>query len=114
MGEYRFIAQLQRGTDNLATSGQHENFSQPPTHQQAVAIVKGLKSEGKSKLPSKAHKDFELAVDQVITWLGNNRGTSYGRNGDISAARRTFKYSGEEYRVDIKIGGETVNSKWFV
>jgi len=50
----------------------------------------------------------------VVTWLKNNRGTSYGGNGDIPAARREFKYSGETYRVDIGIGGETANSKWFV
>jgi hypothetical protein len=50
----------------------------------------------------------------VVTWLENNRGTSYGGNGDIRAARREFKYSGETYRVDIGIGGETANSKWFV
>ncbi|AFZ07122.1 hypothetical protein Osc7112_2709 [Oscillatoria nigro-viridis PCC 7112] len=112
MGTYRFYAQLQKNTDNLATSD--KPFSQPPTYSEAVAVVEGLKSKGKSELPRKAHEDFESTVDKVVTWLGNNRGTSYGGNGDIRAARREFKYSGETYRVDIGIGGETANSKWFV
>jgi hypothetical protein len=112
MSTYRFYAQLQKNKNNLATSA--ENFSQPPTYSKAVAVVEGLKSKGKSVLPKKAHEDFESTVDEVVTWLGNNRGTSYGGNGDITAARRTFQYSGETYRIDIGIGGETVNSKWFV
>jgi hypothetical protein len=112
MGTYRFYAQLQKNTDNLATSD--KQFSQPPTYIEAVAVVEGLKSKGKSELPRKAHEDFESTVDKVVTWLENNRGTSYGGNGDIRAARREFKYSGETYRVDIGIGGETANSKWFV
>lgn len=110
MGTYRFYAQLQEGTKNLATSD--KNFSKPPTYREAVAVAEGLKSKGKSELPSKAHKDFESAVDQVITWLGKNKGTSYGGNGDI--AREEFRYSGKKYRVDIGIGGETKDSKWFV
>lgn len=112
MGDYRFKAQLQKGTATLATSKQ--KYDRPPTCSEAVAVVEGLKSEGKSALPRKAHEDFESTVDQVVTWLENNRGTSYDGNGDITAARREFKYSGETYRVDIGIGGETINSIWFV
>lgn len=114
MGTYRFYAQLQKNRENIATSA--INFSHPPTYREAVAVVEGLKGKGKEsdKLPRKAHEDFESTVDKVVAWLGNNRGTSYGGNGDIPAARREFKYSGETYRVDIGIGGETVNSIWFV
>jgi hypothetical protein len=112
MGTYRFYAQLQKGTDNIATSA--ETFDHAPSYSEAVAVVKGLKSEGKSELPRKAHDDFETTVDAVITWLGNNRSYSLGGNGDISSARKTFTYSGESYRVDIGVGGETANSKWFV
>lgn len=112
MGTYRFYAQLQKSRENIATSDQQ--FSQPPTYSEAVAVVEGLKSKGTSELPKKAHEDFEATVDKVVTWLENNRGTSYDGNGDITAARREFKYSGETYRVDIGIGGKTVNSIWFV
>jgi hypothetical protein len=112
MGTYRFYAQLQKNRGNIATSD--KQFSHPPTYSEAVAVVEGLKSKGKSELPRKAHEDFESTVDKVLTWLGNNRGTSYGGNGDISSARREFNYSGDTYRVDIGIGGETANSKWFV
>lgn len=112
MDKYRFYAQLQKYTDNLATSD--ELFSQPPTYSEAVAVVERLKSKGKSVLPRKAHEDFESTVDKVVSWLRNNRATSYGGNGDLPAARREFKYAGETYRVDIGIGGKTANSKWFV
>ncbi|MBW4492100.1 MAG: hypothetical protein KME26_03235 [Oscillatoria princeps RMCB-10] len=112
MATYRFYAQLQQDRANLATSD--KQFSQPPTYSEAVAVVEGLKSLGKAELPKKAHEDFESAVDEAILWLGNNRGTSYQGNGDIPAARKEFKYSGKEYRVDLGIGGETANSKWFV
>jgi len=112
MSEYGFFAQLQKNRENLATSP--GDFSQPPTYSEAVAVVEGLKSLGKAELPRKAHEDFESAVDKVITWLGNNKGTSHGGNGDIRAARREFNYAGDTYRVDIGIRGETANSKWFV
>ncbi|MFB8794427.1 MAG: hypothetical protein U7126_09415 [Microcoleus sp.] len=113
MSTYRFYAQLQKNRENIATSDQQ--FSQPPTYSEAVAVVQGLKSKVTSpELPKKAHEDFEATVDKVVTWLGNNRGTSYEGNGDITAARREFQYSRETYRVDIGIGGKTVDSIWFV
>jgi hypothetical protein len=112
MSDYGFYAQLQKNRENLATSP--GDFYQPPTYNEAVAVVEGLKSRGKAELPRKAHEDFESAVDKVITWLGNNRGTSYNGNGDLTPARREFNYAGDTYRVDIGIRGETANSKWFV
>jgi hypothetical protein len=112
MATYRFYAQLQKGTDNEATSA--GTFTNAPSYEEAIAVVKGLKSKGKDVLPSKAHDDFESAIDAVVSWLGKNRSHCPNGNGDISAARKTFKYSGDTYRVDIGVGGETANSKWFV
>lgn len=113
MATYRFYAQLQKGTSNIATSA--NNFKEPPSNSEAVSVVKSLKSKGKSELNRKAVKDFESAVDRVIKWIGNLKGTgmSFGGNGDIPSARQTFTYDGDTYRVDIGIGGE-VSGKWFV
>jgi len=44
--------------------------------------------------------DQHLEIVGLRNWLGNNRGTSYDGNGDITAARRELQYSGETYRVD--------------
>jgi hypothetical protein len=111
MGTYRFYAQLQKGRDNLATSA--GTFDHVPTCSEAVEVVGELRSKGKLALNRKAHNDFESAIDAVLKWLENGRNSCPPGNGDISAARETFTYSGESYRVDIGTGGETT-SKWFV
>jgi hypothetical protein len=110
--KYRFIAQLQSGTDNLATSDQGE-FDRPPSAEEAIAIVATLKSSGEDELPKGAHKDFNKALVEVIAWIESNRRYNPGKNGDISPARRKFKYGGQEYRVDIKVGGKTSGDPWF-
>jgi hypothetical protein len=104
MATYRFYAQLQKGGTNLATSA--ENFTSPPTNSEAVAVVEGIRSKGKDDLNRKAHDDFESAVDGIITWIENLKGlgASYDGNGDVH--REIFKYGGEEYRLDIGVGGE--------
>lgn len=113
MATYRFYAQLQKGTRNLTTSA--NTFSSTPTNSEAIDVVKDIRAKGKSELPRKAHDDFDSVVDSVIDWISNLRGSgmSFGGNGDIPSARRTFTYSGETYRLDIGVGGE-VSEKWFV
>lgn len=107
---YRFYAQLQKGRNNLTTSS--ENFTNPPSNSEAVAVVEGIRSKGNSVLNRKAHDDFDSAVDGIIAWIRNLRGlgSSFNGNGDIY--RQTFNYDGEEYRLDIGVGGE-MSGKWF-
>jgi hypothetical protein len=111
MSSYRFVAQLQSGTENLATS--KGEFSHPPSAEEAIAIVETLKSPGEDKLPKGAHKDFNKALVEVIAWIKKNRRYNPGGNGDISPARKKFKYGGQDYRVDIKVGGITSGDPWF-
>lgn len=108
---YRFYTQLQKGRNNLETSSQ--NFTSPPSNSEAIDIVEGIRSKGKDVLNRKAHDDFDSAVDGIIAWIRDIRGSgsSYNGNGDIY--RKTFNYGGEEYRLDIGVGGE-MSGKWFV
>ncbi len=106
----RFYAQLQKGRNNLATSS--ENFTSPPSNSEAIAVVEGIRSKGKGVLNRKAHDDFDSAVDGIIAWIRNLRGSGSSFDGNGDQYRKTFNYGGEEYRLDIGVGGEMSN-KWF-
>lgn len=107
MATYRFKAQLQKGFDTLATS--NDEFSSPPTHNQGVAIVEGLRAKGKDALPKKAHDEFEAALDVLKEKVPTNRG--FSGNGDFDKVE--FKYDNEKYRVEMGIHGETKDTIWF-
>jgi hypothetical protein len=111
MATYRFYVQLQKGKKNLATSG--GEFSAPPNNSEAISVVEGIRSKGKSEVPRGARNDFESAVDDLISWIKNIRGTGMSFSGNGDQYRKTFKHDGEEYRLDIGIGGEG-SRKWFV
>jgi hypothetical protein len=111
MATYRFYAQLQKGRDNLATSA--DTFSKPPSNSEAVSVVEGIRSKGKSELPRGARDDFDSAVDDMIAWIEVLRGTGMSFNGNGDRHRKTFRHDGDEYRLDIGVGGE-VSGKWFV
>ncbi len=107
MATYRFKAQLQKGFNTLAVS--KYEFSSPPTHNQGVAIVEGLRSEGKAALPKKAHDNFETALNALKGKVPTNRG--FSGNGDFDKVE--FTYDGEKYRVEMGIHGETKDTIWF-
>jgi len=111
MATYRFYAQLQKDRSNLATSA--GTFSSPPTNSEAINVVEGIRSKGRSELPRDARDDFESAVDDMISWIRNLRGSGMSFNGNGDVHRETFRDDGDEYRLDIGIGGET-SGKWFV
>ena len=108
MGTFRFKVQLQKGSDTLATS-KKDDFTSPPTHDQGVEIVEGLRTKGKTALPKKAHDAFEIALDDLKEKVPYSR--VFSGNGDF--AKVEFTYGGEKYRVEMGNHGDTADAIWF-
>lgn len=117
MPDYRFNCALQTRFDTLGDAFDNGKWDRPPTAREAIEVVESVRRKGKIELASKAHEAFDKAIDEVIEWLKTqaaNGGYTPGSNYDISEARATFEYKGDEYRVDIKPGGKTSGDRWFM
>lgn len=109
MSTFRFKVQLQKGRETLATSKTADGMTRPPTHDEGVLIVEGLRTGGKAALPSKARDAFEKALDDLKEKVPTNR--VFGGNGDF--AKVEFTYGSEKYRVEMGNHGDTADATWF-
>jgi len=123
MGTYRFNCALQANFKTVVSANGEDvcangEYDSPPTAKEAIIVVEQVRQKGEEALSSKAHKDFNAAINKVIGWLEHqsnyNSGYTPSGNGDITEARKEFEYKGTLYRVDIKPGGKTSEGGWFL